>query len=164
MKKIFCLFISIIGLFNASYAQETKSIINDLNTPRTGQGTVRVLQDESIDGLLGNYFVIDSTTVTNRYTDNSSYVRTKGYKIQIFSGNNQAKSKAEAQEKYRAVREAFPEYEAVMTFNEPFWRVRVGNFITRDGADIVLKELRKKFPSFGKEMTIVEDMIKRPSF
>lgn len=164
MKKLFCLFISIIGFFNITNAQDVKSIINDLNTSKSGQGKVRVLQDESIDGLLGNYFVIDSTSVTNRFTDNSSYVRTKGYKIQVFSGNNQAKSKIEAQEKYTAVKEAFPEYEAVITYNEPFWRVRVGNFITRDGADIVLKELRKKFPSFGKEMTIVEDMIKRPSF
>lgn len=164
MKKIYCIFILIISTCHFASAQEVRSIIDDLNTPKKGQGSVRVLQDESIDGLLGTYFVADSTTTANRLYDNTSYVRSKGYKIQVFSGNNQAKSKAEAQQKYRDVKAAFPEYEVVINYNEPFWRVRVGNFITRDGAEIVLQELRKKFPSFGKEMTIVEDMIKRPSF
>ncbi|WP_101690063.1 SPOR domain-containing protein [Dysgonomonas massiliensis] len=161
MKKIYCILIMILSVYQLTYAQEVRSIIDDINTPKRGQGSVRVLQDESIDGLLGTYFVADST---NRNYDNTPYVRSKGYKIQVFSGNNQAKSKAEAQRKYREVKNAFPEYEVVINYNEPFWRVRVGNFITRDGAELVLKELRQKFPSFGKEMTIVEDMIKRPSF
>lgn len=164
MKRIFCLLIiSTIGFLSISYAQEARSIIKDLNTSKVGQGSVRVLQDESIDGLLGAFYSADSTTSLSRYND-GSFVRTKGYKIQVFSGNNQAKSKAEAQEKYRAMKGAFPEYEATITYNEPFWRVRVGNFITKDAADIALKEFKKRFPSFGKEMTIVEDMIKRSSF
>lgn len=154
----------IFSVYQLTQAQEVRSIIDDLNTPKNGQGSVRILQDESIDGLLGTYFVADSENTANRNYENTAYVRSKGYKIQVFSGNNQAKSKAEAQRKYRDIKGAFPEYEVVINFNEPFWRVRVGNFISRDGAEVVLKELRQKFPSFGKEMTIVEDMIKRPSF
>ena len=86
----------------------------------------------------------------------------RGFKIQAFSGNNQRTSKNEANTKQRLIDEAFPEYETVVTFESPFWRLRVGNFRTRDEATHVLNEMKKTFPSFGKEMYIVIDEVKIP--
>ncbi|HRU13054.1 MAG TPA: SPOR domain-containing protein [Dysgonamonadaceae bacterium] len=52
--------------------------------------------------------------------------------------------------------------ETVVLFDSPFWRLRVGNFKTREEAEQVLDELRTAFPSFGKEMYIVTDEVKIP--
>jgi len=50
----------------------------------------------------------------------------------------------------------------VVLFDSPFWRLRVGNFATREEAEEVMEELKKTFPSFGKEMYIVVDEVKIP--
>jgi hypothetical protein len=86
----------------------------------------------------------------------------RGYKIQAFAGNNQRTSKNEAYRKQAMINQAFPELETVVIFDSPFWRVRVGNFKSRDEAAAVLRELRNAFPSFGKEMYIVTDEVKVP--
>jgi len=86
----------------------------------------------------------------------------RGYKIQVFSGNDQRTSKNEALRKQNQINKAFPELEAVVLFDSPFWRLRVGNFATREEAEEVMEELKKTFPSFGKEMYIVVDEVKIP--
>lgn len=88
--------------------------------------------------------------------------RLRGFKVQAFSGNNQRTSKDEAHRKQAQISAAFPEHEAVVLFESPFWRLRVGNFATREEAEEVMQELRQRFPSFGKEMFIVVDEVKIP--
>jgi hypothetical protein len=86
----------------------------------------------------------------------------RGYKIQAFAGNNQRTSKNEADRKQTLIQQRFPDLETVVLFDSPFWRLRVGNFKTREEAEQVMDELRKAFPSFGKEMYIVTDEVKIP--
>ncbi|MGB4446309.1 MAG: SPOR domain-containing protein, partial [Dysgonamonadaceae bacterium] len=91
-----------------------------------------------------------------------SYIKMRGYKIQAFAGNDQRTSKNEAYSKQALINQAFPELETVIIFDSPFWRLRVGNFKTREEAEKVLDEMRMAFPSFGKEMYIVPDEVKIP--
>lgn len=146
-------------------AQEGKSIVEELNTIRPQQGKIVILQDESIDGILGRYHEIDSTAMLNGHDLYTNYVTVEGYKILVFAGNNQNKSKTEAQTKLKQVREAFPGQEVTITYQAPFWRVMAGNFLTKQEAEESLKEMRKKFPSFGKEMYIIDKQkVKRPVY
>ena len=45
-----------------------------------------------------------------------------------------------------------------VTFNSPFWRVRVGNYASYEEAAVKLYELKKLFPEI-RDMRIVKDII-----
>jgi hypothetical protein len=141
--------------------QSVKNIIDELNTDYPGQGHVTIFEDEAIKGIVGKSMT-PSRPVYVSNDGSTAYVKMRGYKIQAFAGNNQRTSKNEAYRKQAMINQAFPELETVVIFDSPFWRVRVGNFRSRDEAAAVLRELRNAFPSFGKEMYIVTDEVKVP--
>ena len=96
-------------------------------------------------------------------SDNNStktFVKAKGYRIQVYSGSDQKRSKNEAQYRKDAVQSAYPNMDATISYASPVWRVRVGNFKTHEQAQQALSEMKDKLPSFGREMRIVEDVIK----
>lgn len=77
-----------------------------------------------------------------------------GYRVQIyFESGNYSKSKAlEAKKEFEA---AYPNQNAYVTFDEPYYRVKVGDFRTKIEARGFLKEIIRKYPSAFE----VEDMI-----
>lgn len=161
---ITCAFLSISFSFSqqtATNVDEKTSIVDELNTPRDGQGNVIIYQDEAIKGIVGKQYQVQRTIYTSADTG-EQYVRMRGYKINVFSGNDQRRSKNEAYYKKGLVSSAFPDQQITVIFNAPFWRVRAGNFKTRDEAEQVLKEMKRAFPSFGREMYIVVDEVKIP--
>lgn len=141
-------------------AQQRKNIIDDLQSVKHGQGRVMVFEDNSIKGVLGRSMAPNRTVYSG--SDGGHFLKMRGFKIQAFSGNNQRTSKNEANTKQRLINESFPEQETVVTFDSPFWRLRVGNFRTREDANEVLREMQKVFTSFGKEMYVVVDEVKIP--
>lgn len=130
-------------------------IIEDLNTVKPSQGKVKVMQDESIKNIVAIYAPTD-TTATDWNAVN--HIKVNGFKIQVFSGNNNRQSKDEAQRKAQMVKGAFPSEEVTVSYNSPFWRVRVGNYVTREQANEVLVKMKKTFPSFGREMYVIENV------
>jgi len=172
MKKFLYILLFSLGLVNLSSAQT--SIISDINNPKAGQGNVVIYQDESITGLIGtrssaSVSITDGgeglgTIVDNNIpkVQNTGFIRTKGYKIQVFSGNDQKRSKQEAEHRKSQIINNFSDIEVVITLVSPVWRVRAGNFKTYEQAFQTLTELKKAFPSFGREMQIVEDVVKLP--
>lgn len=138
--------------------QVTEDIIRDINTEKVGQGSVRIMQDETIDDRLAHYNVNTDTSKIIRLSEE----RINGYKIQVFTGNNQNRSRTEAEYKQGLMRSSFPEHQAMVTYDPPNWRLRVGNFITRQDAEEVMATMKETFPSFGKEMYVVSDVIRRP--
>lgn len=155
--SLFILSLTMLGQHNTVF-RGTRSIVEDINSKKVGQGSVRVMQDETIDASLAQFIINSDTSSVIRLSDD----RINGYKIQVFSGNNQNKSRSEAENKQRLVRQAFPEHQAVVTFDPPTWRLRVGNFLTRAEAEEVLVRMKEEFPSFGKEMYVVSDIIRKP--
>lgn len=169
VPKLFLISFFFQALF-ASAQQPTQSnadkkngqtIIEELNSNSVGQGNVMVYQDEAIKGILAKpnpaallvFSTADGTT---------QYVKMRGYKIQVFSGNDQRKSKDEAYYKQRLINDAFEDIETVVYFNSPRWILRAGNFRTREEANILLRQVMKQFPNFGKEMYIISDTVKIP--
>ncbi len=142
-------------------AQNNKAIVEELTKDSPGKGVVRIYEDESIKQVVGREMA-PPRTVYSTQDGAVQYVKMRGYKIQAFSGNNQRTSKNEAYYKQGLVSSSFPQYEAVVTFDSPFWRLRVGNFKSREDANEVMMQMKAAFPSFGKEMYIVVDEVKIP--
>lgn len=77
-----------------------------------------------------------------------------GYRLQIYfeSGNY---SKSKAIETKDAFESKYPNFKAYISFNEPYYRVRVGDFRTKIEAIGFLKKLLRKYPNAFE----IEDMI-----
>ncbi|WP_029906327.1 SPOR domain-containing protein [Prevotella sp. 10(H)] len=168
MKKSLYIFLVLSLISGFAVAQNgNRTIIDDLNTSKWGQGNVKVMQDEAVQNVLGirqtaAVIAPDTTKTIGAIDPAANFTKVKGFKIQVFSGNNQQRSKREAESKQAQVRTQFPELESVVSFVSPFWRLRVGNFLTREDANTMLKEMKKAFPGFGREMYVVDDVVKRP--
>lgn len=166
MKKY--LYISFIFLFIPFWAVAQNvggSIVDELNSTKRGQGNIKVLQDETVQKVLSERYANSSGmsgSSTKVFDPNARYRTVRGFKIQAYSGNNQARSKSIAHSRESQIKEMFPEHETIVEFSSPFWRLRIGNFLRRDDAEVFLQELKKAFPSYGKEMYVLADVVKIP--
>lgn len=139
-----------------------RTIIEELNSSKWGQGKVTVMQDEAIQGVMATRHETDTTRRLGVLEPSENYKKVRGYRIQVYSGNNQQRSKHEAESRQAQVRNAFPELEADLRFASPFWRLRVGHFQRKEEAEEVLQEMKKTLPGLSKEMYVVSDEIKLP--
>ena len=94
--------------------------------------------------------------------DEKAFLRAQGYRTQVFSGNNQRASKEEAFAKEKEIKELFPEVPTYVTYNAPFWKLRVGDFLSHEEAYHMMRQLMDAFPAYAKEMYIVKEEIKIP--
>lgn len=93
------------------------------------QGTVTVDQDKNIDKLLE--FKKDLATV-NAFT------------IQIFSGSSRS-ARSDAQAIKTQVTTLFPDWANFIEYEQPNYKIRVGNFRTRLEADRALITVKKSY-------------------
>ena len=164
MKRsiIFTVFTLIMagGGYNISYAQSPHfSIFDSFETsPKSGEGVVVVHQSEALKRLVGTRIDNENVDVLNGRT----YLITQGYRVQVYSGNNQRISKDEAASLQANIKELFPDIESDVRYNAPFWKLHVGNFRSFEEASLILRELRGRFPQKRNEIYIIEDDIRLP--
>lgn len=170
MKKIgYLLFYFFLFCIHSSYAQQNKSIIKELNTYRPQQGTIIIYQDDAVTKMLGQNIAVSSNSgniqsqlSSDRSDDSGSREHTakaRGYRIQVYSGNDQRRSKNIATARRNEIKSTYPNMDVSVSYSSPVWRVRAGNFRSRADAEQALKEMKTRFPSFGREMHIVDDVI-----
>ena len=82
-----------------------------------------------------------------------------GYRVQVFDDNNVRTAKEQAQQRKQLIESQFPEFRAYVTFNSPYWRVKVGDFRTRSEAEAAMGAIRAAFPSIGSQLRVVRDKI-----
>ena len=126
-------------------------IVSHLNNNTKGQVTV-IAPDQLIERLKpenGDH---------NNGVPKKAVSSNVGYRIQAFSGNS-ATAKREAQVRERNIISRFPQMRPYIGYKAPSWRLRVGDFRTRDEAEEMLKQLKKAFPAYSRELTIVVDRI-----
>ena len=100
--------------------------------------------------------IIDSLLVLHKKFNALDH-RIEGFRIQVFfeSGNN---SKIKAEEFKTAFNELYPQDSAYISFKEPFYRVRVGDYKTKFEADRALNIIRKEYPNAW----VIKDKINYP--
>lgn len=113
-------------------------IINGQNQP---YGYLEIIKDNRVDTLLALHKEINSNLQENINDDGIT-----GYRIQIFfdSGNN---SKTRANDVIAEFIENYPEISAYISFKEPYYRVRVGDFRTKLEALGFLHRIIGKYPN-----------------
>lgn len=69
----------------------------------------------------------------------------RGYRILVFSqsGNYSKNAAVEAMEDFRAL---YPEEKVYLVFEEPYFKVKVGNFPSRITASLYLKKIKQDYP------------------
>jgi hypothetical protein len=124
--------------------------------PEKGEGTVIIHQPESIKMLVGTRIDSNNLDIVNGRT----YLITRGYRIQVYSGNDQRKSKDHAFGLQDQLRKMYPDIPTYVTYYAPFWKVHVGNYRSFEEASQMLRTLRKDFYQIKNEIYIVEDNIR----
>lgn len=150
-----------VQTLNQNNSKQKNEILKELNSNKQNSGDVTVYEDESITHILGRPMGPPRTIYTDA-EGSVRYYKMRGYKVQAFSGNNQRTSRDEAYRKQSLINNQFPDLETVVLFESPFWRLRVGNYKSRDEAEEAMRDLKNSFPSFGKEMYVVVDEVKIP--
>lgn len=144
------LLLLIFTYFNVK-ASETDSILSIVDIIEN-KSNCNIFQPESLKYRLKSS--IDDSINSETKTEEKQ----GGYRIQIYSGNG-LRSKTEAISRENIVKEKYPQYPYYIVYNAPFWRVKVGDFKIKQDAEDFIIELKKEFPSFKREISIVRDRI-----
>lgn len=82
-----------------------------------------------------------------------------GYRVQIFDDNNPRTARSLAESANRRVQADFPELRSYLSFNSPYWRVKVGDFRTRAEAEAAMAEIRQAMPDLKPYLRVMRDKI-----
>lgn len=142
MKKL--LFVICVLLVSAAAsAQKFGQLVSDM------QENVTLHQDPSVSSLLQDK--IDGTEgATKEIT---------GYRVQIYSSNSQQTAKAEALKLEKKVIEEALEVEVHVLYTPPFWKVRLGDFRTKEEANLLKEEIIRRMPELQGDTYVVRDQI-----
>lgn len=149
MRYILFVFLMAFGL--SAFAQQ--NIVNELQKKEVGQGTVNIIQDERISALLGIVYVKNDD-------EEPKVLKARGYRVQVYAGNNSRIARSEANEVAELIKTEFPEIPVYAYFQPPRWLCRVGDYRSIEEADAAMRRLKAtgKF----KEVSIVREQINIP--
>jgi hypothetical protein len=156
MKYKIVLFLLSALCFSGVGAQVKQvTIIDDLETFVSGEGIIQITSDPGIVELIG----IVSPEIS---VDKDSYVKINGYRIQVFMSNDSRTARKEITRKGNLIRATFPEIEVYQGYTSPNFKLLVGDFRTREEADVFRRQMQNAIPELGKEMYIVPDKVNIP--
>lgn len=119
-------------------------------------------QSAKMDKLMKCDTVLTLTELENQVVSDGdlSVVQRAGFRIQVYSsGGSKAGGKAIANSRAAAVKNGLPEASTYVSYKAPYWRMRVGDFLTREDALVVMEQLKAIFPEYAKDMIVVRDRI-----
>ena len=148
--------LSILFFFGVSvlYAQQ-RNIITELQTRKAGEGVITIHQDPQIADLIGTVQLSSSTSASDART-----IKIRGYRVQVYAGNNSRQARNEANRVANKVKEQFPDMPIYTYFQPPRWLCRVGDFKSVEEAHSAMRKLRAT--GDFKEVTIVREQINLP--
>lgn len=82
--------------------------------------------------------------------------KTAIYRVEVYADNSR-EAKAQATARMNNVQSYFTHYNVFLTFDSPFWRVKVGDFRSRSDAENALAEIEEAFPSYSPYLRIVRN-------
>lgn len=139
MKLIFTLIICCLSML--SFSQK--------------KGEVEVIKDPLIDSLIQRRIMLNKTHTPAAARKGGAIVSQTGYRVQVFYGSDRRLAFKE-QARFKA---AYPKLNTYITYKEPNYYLRVGDFRTRLEAQRMMNELKSMF----KTLFIFQEKINAPS-
>ena len=141
-------------MFFSAVAFAQTNIVDELQKQRARQGTVTVHQDARISALLGSVYVKAENETEPKV------LKARGYRVQVYAGNNSRIARQEANDVAEQVKAEFPELPIYAFFQPPRWLCRIGDYRSIEEADAAMRRLKAtgKF----KEVSIVREQINIP--
>ena len=140
MKYFFLLLFTLNCLLSTLFAQ--------LDSIKSKQkDTIVITKDPRLDVLTQKQAMINKRS--KMMTSSGLY---RGYRIQLLNSNNRNLA---FKLKYDLL-SAYPDQKAYVSYQAPYFKVRFGNFLHRDEAEKMKKQLSKTYPS---GLFIVDDSI-----
>lgn len=146
MKYLLSLFLLL--WVSAMYAQRT--IVESLETHRAGEGVVTVHAESYITSLIGTRYAASAPKT----------LKARGFRVQVYAGNNSRVARNEANRIAGKIKETFPEMPVYTYFQPPRWLCRVGDFKSIEEAHVAMRQLRAS--GEFKEVAIVREQINIP--
>ena len=137
MKKIGT--IIVVLLFTALASAQQRTLVQELERRVPGRGQIHIESDARLDSLIGTVSEAESGTK----------IKAKGYRIQVYAGNNTRASKEKANEVDRYIRSLYPDLPVHTEFRNPRWLCTVGDFLYYEEAYETLRKLKKETPYKG---------------
>lgn len=100
-------------------------------------GEITVIKDPRIDSL------IEKRIALNKESAKGSLITSSGFRVQIFSGADRSEAYAE-QSRFKS---RYPLVGTYITYIQPNYKIRVGDFRTRLEAEKFMNELRQYYSS-----------------
>ena len=144
-----------------AYAAAVQSLPASAETivDHVNRGTVIVEQPDALNARLQRH-VAAETEATEEEEGTAVVQKVRaGYRVQVFDDNNVRTAKQEAQNRKNQIESRFQHLNVYVSFNSPYWRVKVGDFKSRSEAEAVMAEIKRAFPSMAKSLRIVRDRI-----
>ena len=140
--------------FGLSASAQQRNIVDELQQKTVGKGTVTIHQDAGIAALLGSVYTKSENEVEPKV------LKARGYRVQVYAGNNSRIARQEANDVAEGVKKEFPELPVYAFFLPPRWLCRVGDYRSIEEADASMRRLKAtgKF----KEVSIVREQINIP--
>ena len=132
-------------------------IVDAINT-REG-GTVTVIQPEGLDARMKASSSMAETSAADQAVTARQSTRRAGYRVQVYSDNNVTTAKANAEYRRKVIQQRIPGVHAYISFESPYWRVRVGDYRTQAEAQAAMQEIQGAFPAFAGDCRIVRERI-----
>jgi len=107
------------------------------NAEAQEKGRVVVVMDPAIDSLIAKRLELNQSTAPGKM------ITASGFRVQVFSGLNRQQAYAE-QTKFKS---RFPGTGTYISYIQPNYRLRVGDFRTRLEAEKFMNELKKYYSS-----------------
>jgi hypothetical protein len=156
MKRHHCVLI-VIFLCSSRLAAQTP-IFESLSTPGAGKGVVVIHQSAAVRQLVGMF----PSDAKIEEENGVRFLIVPGFRIQVFSGNNQRQSKDEAFDKERQINTIYPDLPTYVNYTAPFWRLRAGDFTSFEEAQSMKYKLSDTFPAFKQEINVFKEEVRIP--
>ena len=104
--------------------------------------------------MIGKRFVKTGASESHRV------IKSRGYRVQVYAGNNSRQARDEANAVAEKVKEKFPDMPVYTFFQPPRWLCRVGDYKSIEEAHVAMRQLKAE-GSF-KEVAIVREQINIP--
>lgn len=131
MKTLRTLLLIVVSVVMTGTALAQEKITDRMQQPAVGKGNVTITQPDALYQLIG--------TIGK---PGASPTKARGYRVQVYAGNNTRASREAAFRAGDAIRKAFPDLSIYTEFISPRWVCRVGDCRTYEEADALMRDIR----------------------